>query len=112
MTRWPSGAAPPGPLLYGADVRLVNIYRGVLISAADEPQVRALCAQIASWSGRAVQGLAACPGHPVRSGACRAAPARLWRQSHAPGMGMPGVDGMTAQLAGEAVLRPGCIVPG
>jgi hypothetical protein len=48
-------AAPPGPLLYGPDARLGNFYRGVLISAADEPQVRALCAHIAGWSGRAVQ---------------------------------------------------------
>jgi hypothetical protein len=48
-------AAPPGPVLYGPDVRLGNFYRGVLISAADEPQVRALCAHIAEWSGRAVQ---------------------------------------------------------
>jgi hypothetical protein len=48
-------AAPPGPVLYGPDVRVANVHRGVLISAADEPQVRALCAHIAGWSGRAVQ---------------------------------------------------------
>jgi hypothetical protein len=51
-----SQAAQPGPVLYGPDAKLGNSYRGVLISAPDEPAVRELCAHIAGWSGRAVQG--------------------------------------------------------
>ena len=49
-------AAPPGPVLYGPDARPANACRGVLTSAAGEPRVRALCAPIAGWPGRAVQG--------------------------------------------------------
>lgn len=48
-------AAEPGPVLYGQDATLAGVHRGVLISAADEPAVRALCARVAEGSGRSVQ---------------------------------------------------------
>lgn len=47
--------SPPGQVLYGADAKVINVYRTILISAADEPRVRAFFTQIAGHAGRLVQ---------------------------------------------------------